>query len=267
MKIRHILLSTTCAAALALSPAALAADKTAADGAGMRNAASGNAAATTASTTDIKADTLIGKSVTNYEDQTVGDVESVILSPAGGIRAIVVSVGGFLGLGERLVALDWNDLEIGKNGETVRIAATTEQLKAMPAYSYRDEKRRGQAYRDERYREPARSDADNGKRELEQAVAVDRLMDKRGNVRASELIGMEVVNATGETIGEIEEILISDSGKLDTVLSAGGFLGMGETRLLVAWDRLELHRVGDEVQVRTKLSSDELRELPYPESK
>jgi sporulation protein YlmC with PRC-barrel domain len=264
---RHILLSTTCAAALALSSAALAADKTTADGAGMRHAPSGNAAATTGSMTDIKADTLIGKSVTNYKDETVGDVESVILSPAGGIRAVVVSVGGFLGLGERLVALDWNDLEIGKNGDTVRVAATAEQLKAMPAYTYREDNRRGQAYQDERYREPARTAAGNGKRELKQAVAVDTLMDKRGNVKASELIGMTVVNATGETIGDIEEILISDSGKLDAVLGAGGFLGMGETRLLVAWNRLELHRVGDEVQVRTKLSSDELRTLPYTESK
>jgi hypothetical protein len=51
--------------------------------------------------------------------------------------------------------------------------------------------------------------------------------------RASKVIGSSVVNDGGETIGKIDDLLVSADGKQPyAVLSVGGFLGMG-TRLVV----------------------------------
>src|ERR1700746_2307047 len=52
--------------------------------------------------------------------------------------------------------------------------------------------------------------------------------------RASKVIGSSVVNDANETIGKIDDLLISSDGKQPyAVLSVGGFLGMG-TRLAAA---------------------------------
>jgi hypothetical protein len=52
--------------------------------------------------------------------------------------------------------------------------------------------------------------------------------------RASKVIGSSVVNDANETIGTVDDLLVSRDGKQPyAVLSIGGFLGMG-TRLVVA---------------------------------
>ena len=57
--------------------------------------------------------------------------------------------------------------------------------------------------------------------------------------RASKVIGSSVVNDANETIGKIDDILISSDGKQPyAVLSIGGFLGMGSHRVVVPYDSL-----------------------------
>jgi hypothetical protein len=56
--------------------------------------------------------------------------------------------------------------------------------------------------------------------------------------RVSKVIGSSVVNEGNETIGKIDDLLVSPDGKQPyAVLSVGGFLGMG-TRLVVPYDTL-----------------------------
>lgn len=57
--------------------------------------------------------------------------------------------------------------------------------------------------------------------------------------RASKVIGSSVVNGAEETIGEIEDLLVSPDGKQPyAVLSVGGFLGMGTRLVIVPYDTL-----------------------------
>jgi hypothetical protein len=57
--------------------------------------------------------------------------------------------------------------------------------------------------------------------------------------RASKVIGSNVVNDTDETIGKIDDLLVSPDGKRPyVVLSVGGFLGMGTRLLVVPYDTL-----------------------------
>jgi PRC-barrel domain len=58
--------------------------------------------------------------------------------------------------------------------------------------------------------------------------------------RASKVIGTSVVNDANETIGKIDDLLVSPDGKQPyAVLSIGGFLGMGTHLVVVPYDTLK----------------------------
>jgi sporulation protein YlmC with PRC-barrel domain len=63
---------------------------------------------------------------------------------------------------------------------------------------------------------------------------------KEGQWRSSKLIGVDVYNEANEKIGDIEELILDKSGKIeDVVLGVGGFLGMGEHYVAVTFDKLK----------------------------
>jgi sporulation protein YlmC with PRC-barrel domain len=58
--------------------------------------------------------------------------------------------------------------------------------------------------------------------------------------RSSKLIGLNVYNDKNEKLGDINEILLDKSGKIDgVVIGVGGFLGMGEHDILVEMNKLK----------------------------
>ena len=58
--------------------------------------------------------------------------------------------------------------------------------------------------------------------------------------RASKLVGLNVYNDQNEKLGDISEVLLDKSGKVDgIVIGVGGFLGMGKHDILVQMDKLK----------------------------
>jgi sporulation protein YlmC with PRC-barrel domain len=63
---------------------------------------------------------------------------------------------------------------------------------------------------------------------------------KEGDWRASKLVGVNVYNDANEKIGDINDVILDKSGKVENVvLGVGGFLGMGEHYVAVAYDKLK----------------------------
>jgi sporulation protein YlmC with PRC-barrel domain len=63
---------------------------------------------------------------------------------------------------------------------------------------------------------------------------------KEGQWRSSKLVGVDVYNEANEKVGDIEELILDKSGKVEhVVLGVGGFLGMGEHYVAVAFDKLK----------------------------
>jgi len=63
----------------------------------------------------------------------------------------------------------------------------------------------------------------------------------KGEWQSSKLIHMNVYNAQNEKIGDIKELMLDKSGKVeDVVIGVGGFLGMGEHDVAVKFVRLKL---------------------------
>lgn len=62
---------------------------------------------------------------------------------------------------------------------------------------------------------------------------------KEGEWRSSKLVGIDVYNAANDKVGEIEELIVDKSGKIEkAILGVGGFLGMGEHYVAVSFDKL-----------------------------
>ncbi|MCS3892137.1 sporulation protein YlmC with PRC-barrel domain [Bradyrhizobium japonicum USDA 38] len=68
----------------------------------------------------------------------------------------------------------------------------------------------------------------------------DAKMALKGNWRASKLMGLNVYNEANEKLGDINELLVDKSGKINAVvIGIGGFLGMGEHDIAVSIDKLK----------------------------
>ena len=75
------------------------------------------------------------------------------------------------------------------------------------------------------------------------------------------LIGRNVQNPQNETIGEIEAIYLGKDGRVDSVIiGVGGFLGMGERNVRVAWKDLTVTNNGE--KVTTAYTKDQLKAMP-----
>jgi sporulation protein YlmC with PRC-barrel domain len=64
------------------------------------------------------------------------------------------------------------------------------------------------------------------------------VMTQMGEARASKVIGSSVYNDHDEKVGSIDDLLIDRDGKMNVVLSVGGFLGMGTKYVEVPYSNL-----------------------------
>jgi hypothetical protein len=86
-----------------------------------------------------RASKLIGTKVVNTANETIGDVNEIILGKDGKVAAIIIGVGGFLGMGEREVAVSFESLRMNRdsNGNlVVSVNATKDVLAAAPAWRW-----------------------------------------------------------------------------------------------------------------------------------
>lgn len=84
-----------------------------------------------------RARVFLGQDVQNLTGERVGDVNDLIFDRQGRISAVVVGVGGFLGMAEKDVGVPYPSLtfNVGKTGERVIvIAASKEDLLKAPTF-------------------------------------------------------------------------------------------------------------------------------------
>ena len=86
---------------------------------------------------DVSAKALLTESIKNAANETIGDINDVLISGDGKVSAVIVGVGGFLGMGEKNVALPYDQLGFAKDvGDdlVVTTSATKESLETAPEY-------------------------------------------------------------------------------------------------------------------------------------
>lgn len=82
---------------------------------------------------------LMEMNVQGSAGENVGEIEELVIDRSSGeIQGVVVSVGGFLGIGDKKVALPWNQLQFGAN-DTLTTSATKQQLEQAQAWQDPDQ--------------------------------------------------------------------------------------------------------------------------------
>lgn len=198
----------------------------------------------------------------------IGEVNEVILSRQGEVKAVVLGVGGFLGIGEKDVAVAMKDVKFVRDGDGpddyfLVVNANKQMLTDAPAY-----------------KAPTTTMANNTATTTTPAqtgmagnTAMMRPDIKRDGYRASDmkdltsktLTGAHVYGSKDEDIGEVDKLVLNADGTVkQLVLGIGGFLGMGEHRIAVPLDQANIMRneKGDDVRVYVDATKEKLKAQP-----
>jgi len=79
---------------------------------------------------------VLGREVRSAADENMGRIIDVIVDRVGNVRAAVIDFGGFLGVGSRKIAVDWNALHFTAvdGNDRITVGFTRDQVKAAPEY-------------------------------------------------------------------------------------------------------------------------------------
>ena len=86
--------------------------------------------------TGYRASKIIGANVVNSNDETIGKVDDLIVTSSAKTPVAILSVGGFLGVGSKNVAVSTSDLTVTPEKITMP-GGTKESLKALPEFDYK----------------------------------------------------------------------------------------------------------------------------------
>ena len=179
----------------------------------------------------IKASEVIGKEVKNLQEEKLGKVDDLAVDiETGRIVEVLVSSGGLLGIGDKIVAVPPTAFTTDATGAhpNLRLDITKERLKgaATIEMSKWDEvTQTNRVMETYRYfgREPYFARA--------QRIETDKTTILPARLeRASKVIGSTVRNEADEKVGKVDNLMVDlDAGRIVTVvLSSGGFLGVGD---------------------------------------
>jgi sporulation protein YlmC with PRC-barrel domain len=93
---------------------------------------------------EMLASTLLGTSVYNGENQSLGEINDVLFDADGQLRTVVIGVGGFLGIAERDVAVPWKALSVSRDENQdlmLRLDVSREQLENAPEFESVEDRR------------------------------------------------------------------------------------------------------------------------------
>jgi hypothetical protein len=85
--------------------------------------------------TGYRTSKVVGSTVVNEADQTVGTIDDLIVTPSEKVPFAVLSVGGFLGIGTKYVVVPFSSLQV-QDKKMVLPGATKDSLKSLPDFKY-----------------------------------------------------------------------------------------------------------------------------------
>lgn len=213
---------------------------------------------------DNLATEIIGKQVYSSsaaDAEHIGDVNNLVIGEGGEVAAVVIGVGGFLGIGEKNVAVNYAELEwvTAEDGsERFVLATTKEALETAPNFETTDDAADAApadttapaadanapaATAPADKAAPADKSADDMAPADPAATAagpIDRATLTDAPLTAEELIGTNAYGPGDEHLGAIGDVILGADGKaVDAVIiDFGGFLGIGTKPVAVAVENL-----------------------------
>ncbi|WP_198677951.1 PRC-barrel domain-containing protein [Aliidiomarina shirensis] len=203
----------------------------------------------------MHASNLMGTTVYTNSDDDIGSVDDLILDGSGKVVAVIVGVGGFLGMGEKDIAIGWDDVtRTGAADELkLRVNLTRDALKAAPEFVTVDEL--------STTRNTQRDHNDQRRAQMQSRGHIAAV--PHNGSHASNLIGMDVETNDDESIGSVDDLVIDSNGQVVAiVVSVGGFLGIGQKDVAIGWGNVTRSGTADDQELRANVTRDALKSAP-----
>lgn len=243
------------------------------------------------------ASNLIGLTVYSSaatDAEPIGEIQDLVIAQDGDIEAVVIGVGGLLGVGQRNVAVEFEHLAwVAYQGDEQQarlvLGTTVERLEGAPEFDisvlqtepgerlFGVKNPDGTTARAPDATQPVDETAmapdattQVGEPIAEQpdqlAVALDAgMVDVDvGTISANDLIGATVYSVENDNVGSVNDVLLAEDGTIEAVvLDIGGFLGIGVKPVAIAFDGLAIRRdENNNLFVYTAFIRDQLDTAP-----
>lgn len=233
----------------------------------------------------------------------IGEINDIIVSENGEVRGVILGVGGFLGMGEKDVSVSMDTIRVvreeGDADDRFLVVKTSkEALENAPAFE-RDLESDAEVTASAttqtdgvntetaatmqtedtdaeiKQTETASTDAETNDT-MQQTALVRPTMEREGyaeadmadlsQLKSDEIEGSYVYGANDETVGEIDGLIMDADGQVtEAVINVGGFLGLGEKPVAVAFDRIQVLKSEDGGEFRFYIDSTEEKLESMPE--
>jgi len=214
-----------------------------------------------------RASKIIGMSVHNAAGEKIGKIDDLVIRTGDGqISYAAVGFGGFLGFGEKLFAVPFNQLKFQSNSNDsyFDLHVAKEKLQNAPGF----DKNNWPDMADPNWSR----DIDNYYTTTDTTAKPNATTDplqgqKVPNMvtyRASKLVGMSVRNDQNERVGTIDDLVINmDNGQIAyAALGFGGVLGLGEKLFAVPFNQFKFDNDKNDPHFVLNVSRDRLKAAP-----
>jgi sporulation protein YlmC with PRC-barrel domain len=209
----------------------------------------------------VRASDLIGKAVVGKDGNEVGDLRNILLDRNGDAKYALIAFGGFLGLGEKLVAAPWTMIEPAPTQDQLLVNASSDKLRNAPAF---DEKTYGKEF--ENQVNAYYGSGATTKSAPEFGTNANRMesegasgLKASGILKSSDLIGKGVMDQQGEQIGTIRDMILSEKGKVDYLFISSDVTA-GDHFVAVPWSIIKVEPETN--QVTLLVTKDKLANAP-----
>ena len=243
-----------------------------------------------------------GETFTAHRDrwENIGNIDDIVMTADGEIHGVLIDVGGFLGLGARTVRIDLDHLYFvvddgGTGGGWLAdtaddffiVAAMTEtELEGLPEFDA-DQLRSGLEWQGDQARmdEQGAATGQSGQVEQGEMVTEEQAQDQQAMQEgrqartqvpegyelmapdqrtADALMGADVYGGENQQIGTVQDLVLDEQDVSHMVLDIGGFLGLGEHRVALPVQEVDIlwNDQDNEVRVQVPMTQDELEQLP-----
>ncbi|MFN4157388.1 MAG: PRC-barrel domain-containing protein [Gemmobacter sp.] len=180
--------------------------------------------------------------------EDIGRINDLVVSSDGTIRAVIIDVGGFLGMGAREVAVTMDQVTFASDTEDrneiyVVVNTGSEMLKDSPAYDRTSMTGDQVTGRTQDTAQQGTAQQGTGRTAFTapgmQRDGFDRVTV--ADVSAEMLTGQTVYGVNDNSVGTIDDLILDDKGAItNVIINFGGFLGIGTSQVSVGFDELTI---------------------------
>jgi sporulation protein YlmC with PRC-barrel domain len=173
--------------------------------------------------------------VYDNSENKIGDVTDLVINNDGNITTTVIGVGGFLGVGQKDIAVPFRDLKISSRDgkEWLTLTRTKDELRSMP-----------------RYQPMGRSVATSASSSM-------------ANWLVSDIYKANVYDNSEHKIGVVTDLVLDNEGNITTaVIGVGGALGAGQKEVAVAFKDLKISSRDGKDWLVLNRTKDDLKNAP-----